>query len=152
MIMNKIDNLPEAKLLGKNVAFPQSYDSSILVAVPREVNRKQYHLDSDQLPFVGYDVWHGYELSFLTLNGLPVNRVLKMVYSSNTPNIVESKSFKLYLNSLNNSRYGVNVIDGLTLVKELIERDLSEVAIFFANTIRGALVGEGRQAVKEEGA
>ncbi len=127
MIMNKIDNLPEAKLLGKNIAFPQSYDASILVAVPREINRKQYHLDSDQLPFVGYDVWHGYELSFLTLNGLPVNRVLKMVYSSSTPNIVESKSFKLYLNSLNNSRYGVHVTDGLIHVKELIERDLSEI-------------------------
>lgn len=125
--MSKIDSLVEAKLLGKIVAFPQSYDASILVAVPRQINRTQYHLDPEKLPFVGYDVWHGYELSFLTENGLPVNRVLKMVYSSATPNIVESKSFKLYLNSLNNSRYGKNVEEGLLLVKELVERDLAVI-------------------------
>ncbi len=125
MDIKKNEDLAEARLLGKNIAFPQSYDATILVAVPRQINRIQYHLDSSALPFVGYDVWHGYELSFLTENGLPVNGVLKMVYSSNTPNIVESKSFKLYLNSLNNSRFGRNSDEAKELIKNLIEKDLS---------------------------
>ena len=126
-MINENLNSPEGKLLGKTVAFPQSYDPSILVAVPRILNRRQYGLENEALPFVGYDVWHGYEVSFLTKNGLPVNGVLKLVYSSDTPNIVESKSLKLYLNSLNNTRFDKSVAISIAQVKELIIKDISPI-------------------------
>lgn len=115
----------ESTVLGKRVDYPQHYAPEILVAVPRSVNRKLYHLDEDNLPFVGADTWHAYEISFLTESGLPVVGVLKMVYPANTPAIVESKSLKLYLNSFNMDRYGCNAIEGYEIVSEMIRSDLS---------------------------
>ena len=58
-----------------------NYDPTLLVAVPRNENRKQYSLDNNNLPFEGYDVWHCYEFSCLTKNGLPITRLMKMRYS-----------------------------------------------------------------------
>ena len=78
---------------------PDSRDPSLLVPIPRHLNRTGYSItDKD---FVGHDVWNCYEVSFLTPNGYPVNGVLVLEYPSDSPNIVESKSLKLYLNSYN---------------------------------------------------
>lgn len=112
--------------LGKKSTSSENYDSSLLVAVPRLENRKQYAIDSKKLPFEGYDVWHAYEFSCMTENGLPVTRVLKLKYNCTSPFIVESKSLKLYLNSFNMTRYGKNIDECLNICKRLIEKDLSE--------------------------
>jgi len=117
----------EGKLLGKQVDYPQQYTPEILVAVPRHFNREQYQLDANSLPFIGYDAWHGYELSFLTNKGLPVTGLLKVVYSATNPSIVESKSFKLYLNSFNMHRFGNTANEGLSLVLGAIKKDLSQL-------------------------
>ena len=77
------------------------------------------------MPFEGYDVWHCYEFSTLLNNGIPVTRVLKLKYSSNSEYIVESKSLKLYLNSYNMSRFGDSIDECLSICKSNIERDLS---------------------------
>lgn len=113
------------KFLGKKVSGSSSYDPSLLVAVPRIENRKQYNIDNENLPFEGFDVWHLYEFSALTENGLPVTRVLKIKYSCNSDFIVESKSLKLYLNSFNMSRFGNTVEDCIKTCCEKIKQDLS---------------------------
>nr|WP_321452308.1 NADPH-dependent 7-cyano-7-deazaguanine reductase QueF [uncultured Carboxylicivirga sp.] len=118
--------MQEDKFLGKQVAYPQQYAPEMLVAVPRQLNREQYDLQEDNLPFVGLDVWHAYELSFLTENGLPVTGLLKLVYPSDNEFLVESKSLKLYLNSFNMERYGSNPKEGIETVKQIIKKDLNQ--------------------------
>ena len=117
----------EGKYLGKQVDYPQQYAPEMLLAVPRHINREQYDLVADKLPFIGYDIWHAYELSFLTNQGLPVTGLLKVVYPATNPNIVESKSFKLYLNSFNMHRCGNTAKEGLVAVSETIKHDLSRL-------------------------
>ena len=112
--------------LGKKSDGSRIYDSSLLVGVPREENRKQYNIDCNDLLFKGYDVWHAYEFSCLTENGLPVTSVLKIRYDCASEYIVESKSLKLYLNSFNMTRLGKNQKECLALCKAKIEKDLSE--------------------------
>lgn len=117
----------EGKVLGKQIAYPQTYTPDILVSVPRSLNRRMYKLEATALPFCGFDVWHAYELGFLTKRGLPVTGVLKIVYPANSEFLVESKSLKLYLNSFNMERYGNNVEDGINQILNIIDKDLNQV-------------------------
>lgn len=112
--------------LGKKSSGSELYDSSLLVAVPREENRKQYNIDNENLPFYGWDVWHAYEFSCLTEHGLPVSRILKIKYNCESEFIIESKSLKLYLNSFNMTRLGKSTDECLSICKKTIEKDLSE--------------------------
>ena len=115
-----------SKFLGKRVSGSENYDPSLLVAIPREENRRQYDLQNDNLPFCGWDVWHAYEFSSMSENGVPVTRLMKLKYSCNSEFLVESKSLKLYLNSFNMSRFGQNIAECLDICKTKIEKDLSE--------------------------
>ena len=115
-----------AKFLGKKTDGSVEYDPSLLVAVPRIENRRQYGIENENLPFDGFDIWHAYEFSAMTENGLPVTRLMKMKYSCENDFLVESKSLKLYLNSFNMSRFGKNIEECLEICKNIIERDLSE--------------------------
>ena len=117
----------EGKVLGKQISHPREYAPEILVAVPRELNREQYNISNESLPFIGVDAWHAYELGFLTERGLPVAGILKIVYSCDSEFLVESKSLKLYLNSFNMGRYGNNKDEGVALVLETIKKDLQEL-------------------------
>ena len=117
----------EGKVLGKQIAYPQTYSPNILVAVPRSLNRDRYGIDSAALPFCGQDVWHAYELSFLTHKGLPVTGVLKLVYPTHSDFLVESKSLKLYLNSFNMERFGETPAKGLQIVLDTINKDLEQL-------------------------
>lgn len=118
-------NNPEAKVLGQQVTYPQEYDSSVLVPIPRQWNRTYLNIEDENLPFVGLDIWHAYELSFLTKKGLPVVGVLKLAIPANSACIVESKSLKLYLNSFNMSAYGQTRAEGIVEVEQVIMKDLS---------------------------
>lgn len=129
----------EATHLGQNSSYPQQYSPEVLVAVPRYLNRKQYHLEEESLPFVGIDVWNAYEFSFLLQNGCPVVGTLKIVYDAQSPSLVESKSLKLYLNSFNMSNFGANVETGTKQSTSIIEHDLSallqtKVSVYFYNS------------------
>lgn len=93
-------------LLGEKVGHSKTYDPAVLYRIERKENREQYGLNEEDLPFTGFDVWTCYEASFLTRNGLPVNGVLKIVYPADGHYMVESKSLKLYLNSLNMEKSG----------------------------------------------
>lgn len=134
---NKTDEIA-GKFLGKKVSGCDEYNPDLLVAVPRAENRERYGIKISKLPFVGWDVWHAYEFSAMTKNGLPVTKVLKLRYRSDNDFLVESKSLKLYLNSFNMSRFGKSTDECLQICKELIEKDLScklqtEVDVAFLN-------------------
>lgn len=96
-------------LLGKDAFTPEKYDASLLFRIPRSENREHYGLEAGRLPFVGVDVWNCYEVSFMTDNGLPVSRMMKLIYSCESEFLVESKSLKLYLNSFNMEKLGRSV-------------------------------------------
>ncbi len=115
-----------AKFLGKKTDGSVEYDPSLLVAVPRIENRRQYGIKNENLPFNGFDIWHAYEFSAMTENGLPVTRVMKLKYDCSNDFLVESKSLKLYLNSFNMSKFGKNTGECIEICKNIIERDLSE--------------------------
>ncbi len=134
--MNNITDTAASKLLGKKIEGCDTYNPSFLVAVPRTENRIRYNIDENNMPFDGFDVWHAYEFSSMTQNGLPYTRVLKLKYSCCSEFIVESKSLKLYLNSFNMSRYGKNIKESLNICAKVIQKDLSEllkteVVLFF---------------------
>ena len=115
---------------------PDDVDPSLLVSVPRYLNRTAYDIQEEELPFVGIDAWNSYEFSTLQKNGFPISGWLKFTYSSSTPNIVESKSVKLYLNSYNMARLILGKED-LHEIEAQIERDISkavggEVGVYIA--------------------
>ena len=112
--------------LGKKSESINIYSPSLLVAIPRAENRKQYNLEDYKLPFQGYDIWHCYEFSCLTNNGFPITRVLKIKYNCNSKFLVESKSLKLYLNSFNMSKFGKTIAETLETCKKIITKDLTE--------------------------
>ncbi len=118
---------PEEKLLGQKVEYPEKYAPEILVAVPRILNRSEYGIENENLPFDGFDTWHGYEFSFLLNTGLPVVGILKLVYPANSPFLVESKSLKLYLNSFNMMPMGDDETSAVETVLKIVEADISEV-------------------------
>lgn len=92
--------------LGQPTQYPTHYDASLLQAVPRQLNRTPIGLvEGVTLPFDGDDIWHGYELSWLNAQGLPQVAIAEFRVPCTSVNLIESKSFKLYLNSFNESRW-----------------------------------------------
>ena len=123
--MNKTDAIASIHL-GKKVSGSETYDPNLIVAIPRIENRRQYNIENNNLPFKGFDIWHAYEFSSMTKNGIPVTRLMKMKYNCDSEFLVESKSLKLYLNSFNMTRFGNSVNECLEICKNIIEKDLSE--------------------------
>jgi len=109
--------------LGKVTEYKCHYDSSLLQAVPRSLNRNELGLEATSLPFYGVDLWNIYELSWLNKKGKPVvaTGVIKVPYDSEF--LIESKSFKLYLNSFNQSHF-----DSVEAVQKVLTKDLSACA------------------------
>jgi 7-cyano-7-deazaguanine reductase len=97
---------PEHSPLGQRSAYIDQYDPTLLFPLPRQAKRDELGLQPDKLPFFGADLWTAYEVSWLNLRGKPQVALVSFTIPCETPNIVESKSFKLYLNSFNNSRFG----------------------------------------------
>lgn len=107
--------------LGEKVTYPDQYDPTCLHAIPRQQGRGELGIDSAKpLPFSGVDIWNAYELSWLNASGKPVVACAEFRFAAGSPNIIESKSFKLYLNSFNQTR-----IADLDILKRALERDLS---------------------------
>jgi 7-cyano-7-deazaguanine reductase len=109
-------------ILGKTVDYAEHYDRDLLQAVPRSLSRDAINLPK-QLPFRGSDIWNGYELSWLNKKGKPVVAILRCEVPVHSANLIESKSFKLYLNSFNQSSF-----ESMDEVHNVLSRDLSECA------------------------
>lgn len=105
--------------------YKDQYDPSLLVKIPRKLNREAYDINEKKLPFVGMDVWNAYEVSALTNNGLPVSGMLKIICPANSKYHVESKSIKLYLNSFNMTKLGYNTREVIREIENRVSRDLS---------------------------
>jgi 7-cyano-7-deazaguanine reductase len=97
-------NHPEQSPLGKASAYADQYDASLLFPIPRLAKRLEIGVDETP-PFFGADLWMAFELSWLNLRGKPQVALAQFTIPCETPNIIESKSFKLYLNSFNNTRF-----------------------------------------------
>ena len=98
--MSSADQSP----LGKASAYVDQYDASLLFPLPRAGKRAEIGI-SGRPPFMGADLWTAFELSWLNERGKPQVALAHITVPCETPNIIESKSFKLYLNSFNNTRF-----------------------------------------------
>src|SRR5450759_2110811 len=115
-------NTPEKSQLGKSSRYIDQYDASLLFPIARASKRAELGL-TGALPFLGADMWSAYELSWLNLRGKPQVALAHFTLPCETPNIIESKSFKLYLNSFNNTRFA-----NVDAVKASLRVDLSQAA------------------------
>lgn len=113
---------PENSQLGRGTEYPSRYDETLLFPIPRAQARAEIGIHGD-LPFIGHDVWNAYELSWLDARGKPVAETAQFIVPADSPNLIESKSFKLYLNSLNNENFENN-----DAVHERVTRALSDAA------------------------
>jgi 7-cyano-7-deazaguanine reductase len=124
--MSKLDNKNISKHLGQSSQYKSEYDASLLVREPRSSNRKHLGIKEKSLPFIGCDVWNGYEVSALTNNGVPVCGVAKVVYPSDSKYIVESKSMKLYWNTFNMTKMGDTFDKVIKNLEDTASKDLSK--------------------------
>jgi len=113
----------EASLpLGKPTTYKSEYDAGLLCPIPRQLKRDELGLP-ETLPFHGVDIWNAYELSWLTPQGKPVVAMGEFRVPCESPNLIESKSIKLYLNSFNQTRF-----DDFESVRALMSTDLGGAA------------------------
>lgn len=109
--------------LGKKTEYHNQYDSTLLQAVPRSMNREPLGLFPDSLPFHGGDIWTLYEVSWLNENGLPQVAIADVEIDATSTNLIESKSFKLYLNSFNQMPFS-----SWQQVEDTLKKDLTHCA------------------------
>lgn len=135
---------PEHSPLGKTTVYADRYDPSLLFPIPRQGKRDEIGVAAGPLPFHGVDLWNGYELSWLDARGKPMVAVAEFRFPATSPNIVESKSFKLYLNS-----FAQETVASIDALRETLVRDLSaasggavEVTLYTPEALRGTPIAE----------
>lgn len=109
--------------LGKSSEYVDQYNASLLFPIRRDEGWRQAGVERSDIPFFGEDIWNGYEISWLDKSGVPQVAIAEFHISAESKNLVESKSFKLYLNSFNQTQ-----CDNKQAVIEMMQRDLSQVA------------------------
>jgi 7-cyano-7-deazaguanine reductase len=122
-------NQPDQSQLGKNSAYVDQYDASLLFPIPRAVKREELGIQGAPI-FFGADLWTAFELSWLNLKGKPQVAIAHIMVPAETTHIVESKSFKLYLNSFNATRF----VD-VQAVRDCMREDLDQ-ALWHGGTIQ----------------
>ncbi len=114
-------NTPQQSQLGRDTAYPDHYDASLLFPIPRAAQREAMGIRGDALPFFGADLWTAFELSWLNPRGKPQLAIAHFTVPCETPNIIESKSLKLYLGGFGNTAF-----PDAQAVRERLRADLSE--------------------------
>ncbi|MBB3183104.1 7-cyano-7-deazaguanine reductase [Halomonas fontilapidosi] len=122
MSHHRPDTLAHAPL-GREAAYPENYDAGLLYPIPRAANRAPLGLEEGALPFVGEDEWHAFEVSWLNARGKPIVAVARFRLPAESPNLIESKSWKLYLNGFNQTCF-----ESRQSVIDTLEHDLGEAA------------------------
>jgi 7-cyano-7-deazaguanine reductase len=117
--MNSVEHSP----LGKSSEYIATYSPELLFPIPRATKWAELGLSAETLPYRGVDYWNCFELSWLLPSGKPVVAIGEFAIPADSPNIIESKSFKLYLNSLNQS-----VFASVAELVAVLEKDLSATA------------------------
>jgi 7-cyano-7-deazaguanine reductase len=115
-------NAPHDSPLGRGTPYPSRYDPTLLFPIARAQGRAELGIGAE-LPFRGVDIWNAYEVSWLDARGKPVVALAEFRVPAESPNLVESKSFKLYLNSYNQER-----IDNIDALRARLVQDLSAAA------------------------
>ena len=123
---------PEQSPLGKASSYVDQYDASLLFPLPRADKRSELGIAGDP-PFFGADMWTAFELSWLNPRGKPQLALAHFTVPCESPNIIESKSFKLYLNSFNNTVFA----DG-EAVLTCMRKDVSE-ALWRGAPVQGSV-------------
>ena len=121
--MNYQDNSLKSLKLGQKTEYASQYDRTLLQPVPRALNRDGLDITQNQPFTIGADIWTAYEISWLNEKGLPQVAIADIYLDYQSQNLIESKSFKLYLNSFNQSKFA-----DFTAVQQTMQRDLSECA------------------------
>ncbi len=124
-------NTPEQSQLGKQSAYVDRYDASLLFPIPRASKRREISIAGTPT-FFGADLWTAFELSWLNPRGKPQVAIAHITVPCESINIVESKSFKLYLNSFNNSQFA-----DVAAVAACMRADLNAAVWQQANTVLG---------------
>ncbi|CAJ9821798.1 7-cyano-7-deazaguanine reductase [Burkholderia pseudomallei] len=134
---------PEHSPLGKATVYANQYDASLLFPIPRAGAREQIGIGAP-LPFFGTDIWNAYELSWLNARGKPQIAIATFYVPAESPNIVESKSFKLYLGS-----FAQTAFESADAVRDALKRDVS-AACGASVTVRLATPAEFRKLRMDE--
>jgi 7-cyano-7-deazaguanine reductase len=127
MMEHKDMNEIAARSLGSSnsyAIYTDKFDSSLLNPMPRVLARQGWGISGKE--FVGVDVWHCHEATFLLNNGCPVAGTLKFVYDADTEFMVESKSAKLYLNSFDMCKMGATMAEAIANYESQVSSDLSK--------------------------
>ena len=115
-------NTADQSPLGKSSAYQTQYAPELLFPIARQQKRDELQI-TGALPFFGVDIWNAYELSWLNMRGKPQVAIATFTVPADSPNIIESKSFKLYLNSFNQTR-----LANQDALAELLREDVSTAA------------------------
>ncbi|HHF5687774.1 NADPH-dependent 7-cyano-7-deazaguanine reductase QueF [Haemophilus influenzae] len=121
--MNYQDNSLKSLKLGQKTEYASQYDRTLLQSVPRALNRDGLGITQNQPFTIGADIWTAYEISWLNEKGLPQVAIADIYLDYQSQNLIESKSFKLYLNSFNQSKF-----TDFNAVQQTMQHDLSECA------------------------
>ncbi|MBD8897889.1 NADPH-dependent 7-cyano-7-deazaguanine reductase QueF [Rhodanobacter sp. DHG33] len=113
---------PDQSQLGKATVYIDRYDPSLLFPIPRSAKRAEIGV-GETLPFYGCDIWNAYELSWLDAHGKPQLAVAEFRVPAASPNIIESKSFKLYLNG-----FAQEPLPSVDALRALLQKDLGDAA------------------------
>ena len=128
---DKISKLPmhyqdkslNALKLGQQTKYAEKYDRTLLQPVPRRLNRDQLNITATQPFTIGADIWTAYEISWLNPKGVPQVAIADVRIDFRSENLIESKSFKLYLNSFNQTTFA-----DFADVQQTLQRDLQDCA------------------------
>lgn len=121
--MNKQDYGLASLKLGQKTDYTDKYDRTLLQAVPRALNRDDLGITQKQPFTIGADIWTAYEISWLNEKGVPQVAIADIYLDHQSQNLIESKSFKLYLNSFNQTKFA-----DFNQVAQIMQRDLAECA------------------------
>jgi len=125
--------MPEASPLGRDAGYPRQYAPHVLFPIARTKGRATIWSGTgpDTLPFVGHDRWHAYELGWLDGHGKPVVAMASITVPATSPCLIESKSLKLYLNSLNAHRFADHEAARNTIAGDLAQASGAPVEVVF---------------------
>ena len=124
--------------------YTDKFDPTQLNPMPRSAAREEWGITGEE--FVGFDVWHCHEATFLLTNGLPVAGTLKVICPADSEFMVESKSFKLYLNTFDMCKMGDTIVEAVENYENQVKKDISEC---IGKEVQVAFFREGDQLMFE---